>query len=193
MEIYTTEHRLTDRWMAIIIIGFYMIAVAILVREGIRDVVAGLPLFALLGYGTAAAFRNRIRVVVNREGIRVENGPLPVQPATPTVERAQVARVYVRHAYMPTRFGGVFYLAAGVERSDGTWLDLSAPGIPDEDVWRRANQIARSLEWSGPVEELHGRAPKADPRGTRVAWYWTAAGLGAMLWGCAVEVLFVAL
>ena len=193
MEIYSTEHRLTERWKALVFIGLYTIAVAMLLREGIRDVVAGLPLFAVLGYGIAVSFRNRIRVVVNREGIQIENGPLPVQPATPTVERAQVARVYVRHAYMPTRFGGIFYLAAGVERTDGTWLDLSATGLPDETVWQQAHSIARSLEWRAPIEELRGRPPKADPVGQRVVWYWTGAGLASILWGCAVQALFVAL
>lgn len=193
MEIYSTEHSLTERWKVLVFIAFYTIAVAILVREGTRDVLAGLPLFALLGYGTIAAFRNRIRVVVNREGIRVGNGPLPVQPATPTVERAQVARVYVRHAYMPTRFGGFFYLTAGVERTDGTWLDLSATGLPDATVWQQARQIARSLEWHGSIDELRGRAPKVDPAGQRVIWYWTGACLASILWGCAVQVLFVAL
>jgi hypothetical protein len=193
MESYSTEHRLTERWKALAMAGFYTVATVAVVHEGPREIIGGLPLFALLGYGLAAALRNRIRVVVDSGRIQVENGPLLIEPPTPTVERAQVARVYVRHAYMPSRTGGWAYLAAGVERSDGTWLDLSAPGLPDEDVWRRANQIARSLEWPGPVEELHDRAPKADPRGTRVVWYWTAAGLGAMLWGCAVQVLFVAL
>jgi hypothetical protein len=193
MEIYSSEHRLTERWKALAVTGFYTVATIAVVHEGPREIIGGLPLFALLGYGLAAALRNRIRVVVQNGRIQVENGPLLVEPPTPTVERAEVAQVYVRHAYMPSRSGGGFYLAAGVERSDGTWLDLSAPGLPDEEVWRRARQIALSLEWPGAIAELRGRAPKADPRGTRVVWYWAGAGLGAMLWGVAVQAVFVAL
>ena len=193
MESYSTERRFTERWKVLAVTGFYVVATIAAVHEGPREIIGGLPLFALTGYGLAAALRNRIRVVVDSGRIQVENGPLLVEPPTPTVERAQVARLYVRHAYMPSRTGGGAYLAAGVERSDGTWLDLSAPGLPDETVWEQARQIARSQEWPGAVEELHGRAPKADPRGTRVVWYWTGAGLAAMLWGVAVQAVFVAL
>ncbi len=193
MEIYSSEHRLAERWKVLAVIGFYTVATFAAVHEGPREIIGGLPLFALTGYGLAAALRNRIRVLVKNGQIQVENGPLPVEPPTPPVDRAQVARVYVRHAYMPSRSGGGFYLAAGVERTDGTWLDLSAPGLPDEMVWEQARQIARSLEWPRAIEELRGRAPKTDPRGTRVVWYWAGAGLGVILWGVAVHAVFVAL
>jgi hypothetical protein len=96
-----------------------------------------------------------------------------------------VAAVYVRRAAMPTRSGAVPYLAAGVQRMDGRWLDLTEPLIADERVWAEAREMAAVLGKS--VTEGWERAPKADWRQSRVAWYWIGAVLAGILWGCFVE------
>ncbi len=182
---FERSYRLAARWKAAVMTAFLVFATWQVASEGRRQVVAGAPLFAVYVYGLALLWGNRVRVRVDAAGARVEIGPVPSAPRTEPVPAAEVAAVYVRRAAMPTRSGAVPYLAAGVQRNDGRWLDLTEPLIADERVWAEAREIAAVLGKS--VTEGWARAPKPDWRQSRVAWYWTGAVLAGIGWGCFVE------
>ena len=182
---YERSYRLAARWKAVVMTAILAFATWQVAGEGRRQVVAGAPLFAVYVYGLAVLWRNRVRVQVDAEGARVEIGPVPSAPRTEPVPAAEVAAVYVRRAAMQTRSGVVPYLAAGVQRSDGRWLDLTEPLIADDHVWAEAREMAAVLGKS--VTEGWARPPKADWSQSRVAWYWTGAVLAGILWGCFVE------
>lgn len=186
MDAFVREHRLVPRGPAAVVAVFFAIGTVSLVREGAREMVAGLPMVALMAYGLAAALLNRVRTQVDSRGLAVVNGPVPVAPASPVMPRGEVAKVYVRHAVLPSKTGPIPYLAAGVQRADGRWYDVSDPILDDAGVWREARELAAALQWNGPVEELWGTPPTRDWKAMRPIWYWTGAVLGAMAWGCAV-------
>jgi hypothetical protein len=158
-----------------------------IVRNGFWDIVAAAPIFAVVFYGLTIAWVNRVRVEVDWWGARITCGPLPAMPHAPFVSFQDVEKVYVRHAQMPTKSGSIRYLAAGLQRKDGRWVDLSEPLIPDEEVWREAWRIARALSWPRGVVELDGLAPRTDWQAAHGVWYWTGAFLASLGWGVFVE------
>jgi hypothetical protein len=184
---YERSYRLVARWIVIFMTMFMGMATWGVASEGMWEMVAGGPVFAVLWYALAVGALNRTRVRVDGAGVAIGNGPLPVAPAVEFVPAAEVATVYVRHAVMPTRTGAVPYLAAGVERRDGRWVDVTEPLIADERVWAEAREMAAVL--GRGVEERWGRAPKTDWKQMRMVWYWTGAVLAGILWGCYVELV----
>lgn len=184
MDAYRREHRLAPQRPVRFIALFYAFAVWMIIREGPRELIAGAPLFAVLGYALAAGLFNSVRTRAGSTGIAVDFGPLPVAPAPAPLPRDEVAKVYVRHTVMPTRTGGIPYLAAGVQRTDGRWYDLTEPLLDDAAVWRDAQALSIALQWPAPVEELWGAPPRRDWQAMRAVWYWTAATIGSIAWGC---------
>ena len=191
MNEYFRNYRVVPLWSAILLtipVGMGVMGIA---HEGFKDLVAGGPIFFLFAYGLVAVYINRAFVRVNREGIQSGVGPVPLAPAFTPVPRGEITKVYVRHAWMPTKSGSINYLAAGVQRTDGRWLDLSQPMIADDLVWREAAAIALALAWPLRIEELRGLPPKKDWAAARFVWYWGGAILAGIAWGCAVEFWFV--
>jgi hypothetical protein len=187
MAVYERTHRLAPWWLVVILALILGVGTMGVARAGKWDAVAGLPVFAIFWYGWAVAAVNRARVRVDWEGVRTELGPLPVGAVTEGVKAWEVARVYVRHAWMPTKSGSIEYLAAGVERADGRWMDLSAPLGKDEEAWNDAREIARALSWARGVEELWGKPRKMDWKAARPVWIWAGAFLAAIAWAVYVE------
>lgn len=152
-----------------------------------RDALAGGPLFLLFWYLLAGAYCNRYWVRVTWEGVTQGHGPVPFGRDMEPVLRSDVAKVYVRHAIQPSRFGSHAYLAAGIEKTDGSWMDLSPLPLEDDKVWLEARAIAGALAWPYPVVELWGRPPKLDWGAARPLLYWSAAIFAAFGWGIIVE------
>lgn len=184
---YLRIHRMAPVWTLIFMTAVIGLAAAAIARSGFWDTVAGVPVFGVLFYGLAIAWVNRVRVEVDWRGARITCGPLPAIPRPPEVGFQDVEKVYVRHAQMPTKSGSIRYLAAGLQRKDGRWVDLSEPLIPDEEVWREAWRIARALSWPRGVVELHGLPPRMDWQAANGVWYWAAAFLAGLGWGVFVE------
>lgn len=174
-------------WALTFLTAFLMMATVSIVRSGFWDIVAGAPIFAVIHYALAVAWVNRVRVRVDWQGARITCGPLPAMPHAPIVGFQDVEKVYVRHAQMPTKSGSIPYLAAGIQRKDGRWMDLSEPLIPEEQVWQEAWQIARALSWPRGVVELHGLPPRMDWQSANGVWYWAGAFLAGLGWGVFVE------
>ena len=120
-------------------------------------------------------------------GVARGAGPLPVAPKPDLIRFDQVRRVYVRHAIIRLKANSLPYLAAGIERIDGRWLDLSVPRLEDAVVRREAAEIAAAPSWPRPVEELTGAAPSPELSEMRAVWYWGAALLASILWFCLFE------
>lgn len=175
-------------WVAVILTVPLALGTANVFRAGwSTNATAGLPLLILFWYLLAAVYANRYWVHVTWEGITQGHGPVPIGPALPPTHRSDVARVYVRHAILSGRFGSHPYLAAGVEKTDGTWMDLSPLPMEDEKVWAEARAIAAALAWPYPVEELWGRPRKFDWGAAKPILYWGAALFGGFCWGLGVE------
>lgn len=191
MNEYFRIHRLVPLWAALLITIPVSLGILGIAHEGFHETLAGGPLFLLFAYALAGGYLNRVSVRVNGQGVSSALGPVPLAPAQPPVALGDIVKVYVRHASRPTRSGSIPYLAAGVERADGRWLDLSEPMMADDLVRREAHAIAAALAWQRPVEELWGAPPTRDWISMRGVWYWLGAVLAGMAWGCAVEVLSV--
>jgi hypothetical protein len=189
---YYRIHRLMPLWFTILLAIPISLGVWGLAREGYDEMIAGGPVFLLLGYVLVAGFVNRMSIHVDSHGVRTGLGPLPLAPDAEPVSYEEIVKVYVRHASRPTKSGNIVYLAAGVERTDGRWVDLSQPMLKDAEVWQEAAAIAVALNWALPVEELWGGPPKPDWGLTRGAWYWVGAILAGIGWGCLVQLWFVA-
>lgn len=187
MTVYERQARLVPRWFVGVLAGVLAVGTAGIWVAGEWDRLAGAPMMALFWYGWAIAAVNRTRVSVDRRQVEAAQGPLPVGAGRTAVPAGEVARVYVRHAWMPTRTGAVPYLAAGVERRNGRWLDLVTSMEKGVDAWREARAIADALGTPDPVVELRGGPPVRDWQAMRVVFLWTGAFVGAMLWGLYVE------
>lgn len=187
MSAYLRAHRIAPLWAMCVLSVPILAGTYSIVREGFWECVAGGPLFLTFGYALAVGFVTRVQVQADWRGVRISYGPLPVAPKPEDVPHSDVVKVYVRHATMPTRTGSIPYLAAGVQRRDGRWVDLSQPLLDDATVWKEAAEIARALAWPRPVEELRGRAPRSDWNAARAVWYWGGAVTAGFLWGCVTE------
>ena len=156
-------------------------------RPGGTRLIAMVSILGVAAYAVASGCLNRTWVRVNWQGVARGAGPLPVAPNPDLIRFDQVRRVYVRHAIMRLKATSVPYLAAGIERIDGRWLDVSAPRLEDAVVRREAAEIALALACPRPVEELTGEAPSPEQSEMRAAWFWGGAVLASIVWFCAVE------
>jgi len=188
---YKRRHRVAPLWLAILLtipIGGGAYGVFCSSRV---DRIAGGPMFCVFGYLLLALYVNTARVHVNWEGIRAGHGPLPLAPGLKPVSHTEVARVYVRHAWMVTKGGGYPYLAAGVEKRDGTWMDLSKVEISDAEVWAEAREIALALCRPDPVVEIFERnPPKLDWKAAMPIFLWGGAVVACFIWGAFAEITF---
>lgn len=184
---HVRTYRLAPLWACIVMTLPIGAGTCSILRDWGYDALAGGPLFAIFWYALLAGYLNRTRVQVSWEGVQAECGPIPVMPRPERVHFSEIRRVYVRQAFMPTKSRAIPYLAAGVERTDGRWMDLSEPLISEERVWAEARDIARALSWSRPIEELSGRPKKMDWMAGRFLLYWVGAAMAAFTWGAYVE------
>jgi len=147
------------------------------------DAVAGTPLFALFAYGLAVGYANRMGVNVTASGVAKAFGPLPCGAQPEWVPREEIAKVYLRYVYVSGKSGRAPYWAAGVERTDGRWVDLSDPLAPVEAVRGMAVEMAQALEWTEPIAVLRGQ-PAAYDRKHVMPWLlWGGLVAGALVWG----------
>ncbi|HEU0123851.1 MAG TPA: hypothetical protein VFQ91_25185 [Bryobacteraceae bacterium] len=188
MQEYSHNSRVLPVWVAVILTVPLALGTADVFGPGwSKDAAAGLPLFIVFWYLLGAIYCNRYWVRVTWEGITQGHGPVPFGPAPPLTPRSDVAKVYVRHAVLSGRFGSHPYLAAGVEKIDGSWMDLSPWPMEDEKVWAEAKAIADALAWPYPVAELWGRPPKMDWGAAKPVLYWSCAVVAGFCWGLCVE------
>lgn len=139
------------------------------------DSLAGTPLFALFAYGLAVGYVNRMGVSATVEGVAKGFGPLPCGVPPEWVPREEIARVYLRYA-------GEKRWVAGVERTDGRWVDLSDPLATVEAVRGMAVEVAQALEWTEPVAIVRGAAPATDRRHLQPWLLWGGMAAAAVVW-----------
>lgn len=188
MDEYRDSYRVTPLWAVLVLtipvgLGAWAIAAA-----GYVDSLAGTPLFAMFAYGLAVGYLNRVGVRVTAAGVEKWFGPLGAGVAPHYVDREEIAKVYVRYVYKTAKSGQAPYWAAGVERTDGVWVDLTNPLATTEAVRGAAVEIARALEWQEPIAVLRGNPAKWE-RKEMVTPYllWGGAATAALVWGVYVE------
>jgi hypothetical protein len=157
------------------------------VAAGYAGSLAGTPVMALLAYGLAAGYVNHIRVRAGAEGVTAEVGPLPVGMHAVWVPREEIARIYVRRAVMAAKPQPMRYLAAGVERADGRWLDLTEPLAPAESVLANAREMAAALDWGEPVEVLEEDPPGPNENQAAPWRLWAGLLAGGFVWAVYAE------
>lgn len=182
MEEYTDSYRLYPLWAMLLLtipvgLGAWGVSAA-----RYSDTLAGTPLFVLFAYGLAVGYMNRAWVRVTAEGVETGFGPLPcgVQPAW--VPRQEVAEVYVRFVSVSARSGQSPYWAAGVQRTDGQFVDLTDQWAPLEEIQQSAQEIAATLQWTAPIQLLRGSPPYGDPRRTAPLLLWSGLVAAAIVW-----------
>jgi hypothetical protein len=177
MDEHSSSYRLYPLWAVLLLtipvgLGAWGVSAA-----RYADTLAATPLFALFVYGLAVGYVNRAWVRVTAEGVGTGFGPLPcgVQPVW--VDREQIAKIYVRlveSSETTPRW------AAGVERTDGQWVDLTDPLAPGESVRESAQEIALALQWEEPIAIVRGQPATA---GSRLPWLlWGSLLIAATLW-----------
>lgn len=188
MDEYTSSYRVWPLWAVLLMtipagLGIWGIAAA-----GYVDTLAGAPMFALLTYALAAGYLNRAHVRVSVEGVTAWQGPLPAGVQPQFVGREEIARVFIRYVHMSPRSGQAPYWAAGVERRDGVWVDLTDPLAGTEVVRSAAAEIAQALEWEEPIAVIRQQAQVFDRwRIGSPLLLWAAAFGAALAWGLYVE------
>lgn len=179
MDEYSDSYRLFPLWAVLSLtipvgLGAWGISAA-----RYTDTLAGTPLFALFAYGLAIGYVNRAWVRVGANGVTAGFGPLPCGLQPDWVPRDEVAKVYLR--YVQT--ARARYWAAGVERTDGRWLDLTDPLATSDVVKKRAEAIAIALQWTEPIAILRGQPPAYDRRAAAVWLLWGGLVTSAFVWG----------
>lgn len=154
---------------------------------GYVDTLAATPLFALLAYGLAVGYVNRASVRVTPEGVAAVFGPLPCGVRPEWVAREEISRVYLRYVSVTGKSGLAPYWAAGVEHTDGRWIDLSDPLLAPEAARETAQEIALALAWQEPIALLRGQPPVPDRALLSPLLLWGCMVAAAFLWSAYVE------
>ena len=187
MSEYAHSYRLFPLWAVLVLtipVGFGAWGVS---AAGYVNTLAATPLFALFAYGLAIGYVNRANVRVTPDGLVASFDPLPCGAPPEWVPRDEIVRVYLRYVYVSAKSGSASYWAAGVERADGRWLDLSDPLLPPEAARETAQEIALALEWTEPIAILRGMLPVPDRRMLSPLLLWGGTLAVAFLWGIYVE------
>ncbi len=188
MTEYANSYRLFPLWAVLLLtipagLGSWGISASSYV-----DRMAGTPLFLLFGYGLAVGYLNRRWVRVNAEGVAAGFGPLPCGVHPDWVPRDEVRKVYVRYVNVSPKSGRAPYWAAGVERADGCWLDLSDPLAPSGEIREAAQELAAALEWPEPIELVRSMPTVFDRRRvTGPLLLWSGLVMAALVWAVYIE------
>ena len=117
-------------------------------------------------------------------------GPLSGGGKPSLATATEVVRWYVRLVIVPARYGATKFHAAGVELTDGRWIDVLAPYETKEEAWSAVSKA--SLVFGGgsplPVVMVGGLPRKRDWRGALVVFAWGGAVIVALLLGMWLEV-----
>ena len=184
MDEYSSSYRLYPLWAVLVLTIPIGLGASGVSTARYADTLAATPLFALFVYGLAVGYINRAWVRVTPEGAGTGFGPLPcgVQPVW--VDREEIAKIYVRliESSEAPRW------AAGIERTDGHWVDLTDPLAPAETVRESAQEIALALQWEEPIEIVREKPASAGSKLTLPLFLWGSLLIAATLWA-ALKVL----
>jgi hypothetical protein len=154
-----------------------------------RGLIAGLPFYSMIGYGLASLLLNTTSVRTTPAGVDIVNRRLPGTHSRRFIRADDVVHCYHRFIAVPSKSGSTSYYAAGVETSDGPWIDAMAPVDTDKDAERAAREIAAvlSIGQKSPIPVTSGGIPPRNWNALRVVIAWSAAFVAAMLLGVAIE------
>jgi len=182
MDEYSSSHRLYPLWAVLsLTIPIGLGAWGVSAARGMNTL-AGTPLFALFAYGLAVGYLNRVWVRVTADGISTGFGPLPCGVHPIWVARDDIAKVYLRLIPVAADSEQTPHWAAGVERIDGQWFDLTDPLAAAEAVRESAQEIALTLQWTEPIQLLRAAPPNDYPKRSIPLRMWGALVAAAIVW-----------
>jgi hypothetical protein len=179
MDEYSTTYRPVSPWGTLFLavpIGLFLRQVSLARPD---DHLVGLPLVAVFAYGMAVSIVNRTSVRVTPEGAGISYGPMPCAGWRGWMPRTEISKVYLRQVVLKYET----YLAAGVVQTDGQLMDLTEPRLSEEDIRRKAQELAAILRCTLPIQELrHGEGSYAEPRRPDPLGLWFMSMFAGVLW-----------